>query len=123
MMLEIKSFADAGLLAKERLVIKVLSDLDLGQYAVFSSEVSVDKSPTAGLNTAFWFADEAIKAGDLVVLYTKEGSSGKKDIGQGHTAHFYYWGLDKVLWQSDRCAVIIQTSNWISLPTDFDVAN
>lgn len=114
MKLEIDSFADAGVLEKERLVIKALSDLDIGEYVVFSSGLSDTRIPISGRKTAYWFPDKAVKSGDLVVLYTKSGKSSKKDIGNGRTAHFYYWGLEKARWGSgDKTAVLLRVAEWI----------
>ena len=113
MKLEFSSFADAGDHDKERIVIKALSDLDIGEYAVFLSALSDTRSPTAGRKTAYWFPDGMVKPGDLIVLYSKSGSSSKKDIGEGRTAHFYYWGLDKAVWgNDDKTAVILRIAEW-----------
>ncbi len=112
-MLEISSFPDAGVLEKERLVIKALSQIDIGSYILLVSNVSETKSPTSGRKTAYWFPDGEINSGDLVVLYTKKGKSSKKDIGEGRTAHFYYLGLDNPLWgTSNRTAVILRVAEW-----------
>jgi hypothetical protein len=112
MMLEISSFANPGVIENERLVIKVLSDLDIGSYAVLSSAVSDEKAPTSGRKAAYWFPDQAVKSGDLIVLYTKSGKNSKKDISNGHTAHFFYWGYKEPMWGSLRTAVILRVAEW-----------
>ena len=38
MQLELKSFADAGVLDKERLIIRVLADVNIGCYVVLRSK-------------------------------------------------------------------------------------
>lgn len=114
MMLEISSFADPGVHEKERLIIKALADVDIGKYAVFWSNIASNNSPTAGQKTAYWFPDSAIKSGDLVVLYTKSGQPSKKDIGDGRTAHFYYWELEGTLWGTGaKTAVVLAVAEWI----------
>jgi hypothetical protein len=114
MMLQISSFADPGVHEKERLVIKALADVDIGKHAVLCSNITADNMPTAGKKTAYWFPDGSVKSGDLVVLYTKSGQNSKKDIGDGHTAHFYYWGLEGTLWgTAKRTAVILRVAEWI----------
>ena len=114
MMLEIKSFADAGVHDKERLVVNIVSQLDIGSYVLLVSNVSETKSPTAGRKTAYWFPDGTVNSGDLVVLYTKSGKNSKKDIGEGRTAHFYYLGLENPLWGTgNRTAIILKISEWI----------
>ena len=69
-MIGIGSFADPGNLQKERIVLRVRADIDLGEYAVFCSPVSSDGNPTAGHAIACWFPDALVKSGDLVVPYT-----------------------------------------------------
>jgi hypothetical protein len=111
MKLKIAAFADAGNHEKERLVIEALLDLDIGSYAVFCSK----GGPVAGEQLAYWFADGAIKAGDLVILYTKPGRNSKKNLGGGRTARFYYWGQRGVLWNDEsNAAVVIELGDWIS---------
>lgn len=113
MNLNISSFADAGNFDKERLVLKANVDLDIGQYAVFCTELSADKAATAGKQLAYWFPDEEVKANDLVVLYTKQGTSRKKDLGDERTAHFFYWDHGEALWaRNNNGAVVLQVSRW-----------
>lgn len=113
MMVEISSFADPGVHEKERIIIKALSDLDIGKYAVFCSNVSETKTPTAGSKIAYWFPDQPLKSGDLVVLYTKAGTNGKKDIAGGQTVYFYYWHRDKSLWGTGQhTAVVLRIAEW-----------
>jgi len=118
MNLEIRSFADAGNLEKERLVLRVLSDTDLGQYAVLRSRIGSSRGPTSGRKRAYWFPDGDIKSGDLVVLYTKMGIRGEKPLTGGGTAHFFYWGSETPLWTGEHCAVLLSVSDWeYSIPT------
>lgn len=114
MNLEIRSFADAGNLLKERIILKALTDLDVGEYAVFRSGVgSRGGTPTSGRKIAYWFPDEDVKADDLVVLYTKRGSRGAKGIEGGRTAYFFYWGRDEPLWNDDKFgAVLLEVADW-----------
>ena len=113
MNLEVSSFANGGDLTKERLVIKAKTDLDLGKFAVFCTALTTDKVATAGKKLAYWFPDEEVKANDLVVLYTKRGTSSKKELEAGRTAHFFYWGEEQPLWRdASNGAVILQVSRW-----------
>lgn len=112
MMLEISSFADPGVHEKERLILKALSDVDIGKYGVFRSAVSEDE-PISGTKAAYWFPDKRIKAGDLVILYTKQGKSSKKEISGGHTAYFYYWHRKESLWGTgQKAAVLFRIAEW-----------
>lgn len=119
MNLEFRSFADSGNPSKERIVLKALKDLDVGEFAVLRSGVGNDgESPTAGRKIAYWFPDKKVKANDLIVLYTKKGSQSSKVLQNGHTAHFFYWGRDEALWGDKQFgAVVSEIWDW-----DFRVA-
>jgi hypothetical protein len=113
MMVEISSFADAGVHEKERLIIKAIADVDIGKYGVFRSGTSDDGKPLSGSKIAYWFPDQQVKAGDLIVLYTKTGKSGKKDLSSGHAAYFYYWHREKPLWGTGKhTAVLFRIAEW-----------
>lgn len=113
MKLKITSFADAGVHGKERLVMQADADIELGEYAVFITELTDEGVATAGRQTAYWFPDGRIKKNDLVVLYSKAGRPGTKDLKEGRTAHFFYWGHDQSIWDKDkRGAVVLRASEW-----------
>jgi len=113
MKIRITSFADAGNFQQERIVMKAESDLDLGQYAIFCTAVSSDGGATAGRKTAFWFPDGEVKKDDLVVLYSKKGNSSTKDLSEGRTARFFYWGDDKAMWGgAGNGAVLLRVAEW-----------
>lgn len=117
MQLELKSFADAGVLDKERLVIRALADVNIGSYVVLRSKKNSSGNPISGTKDAYWFPDVDVSRGDLIVLYTKRGTSSKKalDTGGG-TAHFYYWSQSTPFWGSDKSntAVLIYADTWDS---------
>lgn len=114
MNLQIRSFVGAGDLSKERIIFKALTVLDVGNYAVFRSGVGTSgDEPTAGRKMAYWFPDSKVKANDLVVLYTKKGSSSSKLLERGQTAYFFYWGRDEALWADKQFgAVLLEVADW-----------
>lgn len=111
---DIRNVADAGDLERERLVLRINAKLDIGDFMLvctgfFEDEVTTD------VKSSFWFPYSDVKAGDLVVLYTKSGKAHEKAIGQGRTAHFYYWGRKKPLWEADNVApVLLYAPEWVS---------
>ena len=114
MNLVIKSFTDAGDTRKERLILKAKANLDIGAYAVLYSGAANDGNPTSGGKLAYWFPDAEIKAGDLVVLYTKSGERSTKPfkVGSG-MVHFFYWGQDKAMWGDNGVgAVVLSVEEW-----------
>jgi hypothetical protein len=114
MKLEIKSIADKGNYQKERLVLKVMADTDIGDYVVIQSgfhngEVSI------GTYNTFWFPYKSVSTGDLVVLYTKSGKENQNELKRGKVAHFFYWGLNSAIWdRKDRAPVVLHAPEWIS---------
>jgi hypothetical protein len=114
MQLEIRSFADAGDLANERLVLRALDDMDIGSYMILRSKADASGNPLSGLKTAYWLPDIRISKGDLVVLYTKTGKASKKILESGRTAHFYYWHQTNPLWEAEKknTAVVLLADSW-----------
>jgi len=114
MNLHIGSFADAGNISKERIVFKVLGNLDVGDYAVLRSAVgSSGEDATAGQKSAYWFPYLSVKAGDIVVLYSKKGKRSTKALSDGKTIYFFYWGKDEPLWGDGKYgAVLIESQDW-----------
>lgn len=118
MKVKISSFADAGIFQKERVIFKVEADVELGMYAVFCTALSSSGKATAGRKTAYWFPDGEIKKDDLVVLYTKRGDSSTKELSNGRTAHFFYWGGDQAMWgNGGNGAVLLHASEWNVKPS------
>ncbi|MEN5069622.1 hypothetical protein [Stenotrophomonas sp. TWI1183] len=110
-------YANAGELAKERVVFRAYEDLLIGDYAVFASPINNKGEVLSGTQAAFWFPDDDISNGDLVVLYTKTGTAKQKDLTAGRRAHFYYWGLNEPQWASGKnSAVLVEVSGWEHSP-------
>jgi len=107
--------SDAGDLEKERIVLKAVTDVDIGDYLLAQTGKGKDTGVTNKLHNTFWFPDNEVEAGDLVVLYTK---SGKRSIKQNESnkSYFYYWGKPNPVWDApDRAVVLMEISSWESL--------
>lgn len=118
MKLEIQSVADKGLFEKERLVLKVIADTDIGDYLVIQTGFG-NGSVTIGTYQTYWFPYKAVSVGDLVVLYTKSGKENTKELKGGRSAHFFYWGLGSAIWnRKDRAPVVLHAPEWISKSPD-----
>jgi hypothetical protein len=112
MSIVISSIADQGLALKERLVLRVLTDTDVGRYAVLRT-ASLEGMATTLVKNTFWFPDKAVSAGDYVVLYSKAGTPKEKPLKKGGTSHFFYWGHSEALWSSpSEAAVLLQIETW-----------
>lgn len=121
MNLTFRRIRDAGTLAHERIVFRAIKAADLGDYAIFRASAK-DNSVYAQLSNAFWFPDQDVKPDDLVVVYTKAGKQGRKENKDGSSSHFFYWGLDEVLWDTANFApVLLEIASWQAFfPADFD---
>jgi hypothetical protein len=113
MKLKITAIRDAGNLDKERVVIKVESTTDIGQYVLLCVD-STNGKPTTSVRNTFWFPDKSLNPGDFVVVYTKRGRPSEKEFKDA-VSHFYYWGIDKPIWASQNLgAIILFAPDWES---------
>jgi hypothetical protein len=112
-MLELKRIRGRGDRHNERLIIKVIADTDIGDYLVLRTR-SESTGPSSGSVYAYWFPDKVVKAGDLVVLYTKTGMDSTRTSKGGSTSHFLYWGAknNDSLWVDDMAAVLLHAPDW-----------
>ena len=117
MQLELKSFADAGVLDKERLIIRVLADVNIGSYVVLRSKKNENGMTITGTKDAYLFPEVKVSSGDMIVLYTKRGTSRKKVLeGDGGMGHFYDWSKGYPCWGADssNTSVRIYADSWAS---------
>ena len=114
MKMEILSVADRGNIGKERLLLEVRADTDIGDYVVLQSGFSED-SVTTNIYHAFWPPYKLVRAGDLIVIYTTSGKDNRKKLDNGKSAHFYYWGLEKPIWSTTgRAPIVLHAPKWTS---------
>jgi hypothetical protein len=106
MNLKLKSIADKGDPQKERLVIRVLNDTDVGEFLVMRTGF-VDDSVNIGVENTYWFPDKLVKAGDLIILYSRAGKIQEKALDRGGNAHFFYWGQSRAIWQSPNTGAVL----------------
>lgn len=112
MNLTISSIADRGDAQKERLVLRAIVDLDVGEYAIFRTMIH-DGQATASVDRVFWFPTKLVRAGDLVVLYSKTGEDKDRAQKGGGTVHFFYWQKERPQWaQRGLGPVLVHTPNW-----------
>jgi len=111
----IEYIADPGVVGKERLVLKVIRDDDIGYYAVFDTKYTQDGKISNKVQRTYWFPDKSVKAGDLIILYTKIGNQSENKNKDGSTSHFFYWDLASVIWTKEKdCAVLLRIDDWKS---------
>ena len=114
MRMRIQYVADPGDLARERLVMRVLRGVDIGDFILVRTGFE-DNEVTTDIRNAYWFPCERLKEGDLVVLYSKKGRDRQKELDDGRQAHFYYWDQDSSLWDDEHVApVLLHAPRWES---------
>lgn len=100
---------------EERLSLKVLTDTNLTYFVVLQTAYTSPQAVGAGWKSAFWFKPQPVKAGDLVVLYTKPGTPSTKKKDDGTTIYFYYWNRANPLWvKTGDCAVLMEVDSWVT---------
>jgi hypothetical protein len=113
MRIKVRGIREPGVPEKERLVLEVLQDDDVGHYAVFSTRLIEPDAVSFRVRRAFWFPDQRVRPGDLVVLYTKRGRRREKKNKDESTSYFFYWNQDAPLWgESDMTAVLVSIEEW-----------
>ncbi|MBL8388572.1 MAG: hypothetical protein JNK17_10180 [Hydrogenophaga sp.] len=118
MNLKLKSIAEKGNFEKERLVINVLNDADVGDYILMQTGIA-DGNVSIAISGTYWFPNKAVKAGDLVVLYSKSGINKDRDLDGGRKAHFFYWGKSAAIWNKpEKAAVLAHAPTWSSASAD-----
>lgn len=107
MRLSIDEYIDAGDLKNERIAFKVKSDCNLKFFAAHLSR----KLPSGGFynrpSETYWFTPQDVKAGDWIVLYTKNGTNSIKENESGSTTFFYYWGLESTIFNKPTDGIIL----------------
>ncbi len=113
MSIEIRHVRDAGELSKERVVLRVTADDDIGRYILFDTTYYDDGTVSNAIRHSLWFPDKSVKSGDLVVAYTKVGTNSEKKNENGSTSHFFYMGLGRTIWnESSDGVVLVEAKTW-----------
>lgn len=104
---------DPGDPEKERVILRVQKNTDLGSYLIATSTENTDnKTISSELSNVLWLPDQKLQSGDLVVIYTKKGKEGKVVNKDGSTSYFYYWGLSKPIGENRRSTIVLFDSEW-----------
>ena len=113
MKLDLRAIKNAGLLAKERVVLKANDSIDIGRYIIFRAMEVDESNASSSIEVPFWIPDKEIKKGDLVVVYTKVGVDSQAENANGTTSHFVYMGHDEEIWGDERAYfVLVEGAGW-----------
>lgn len=118
MKLALRSIVAPGDIKNERLTLRALAQIDVGDYLVAQSGY-VDDSPTTQLFHTLWFPYKPIQNGDLVVVYTKRGINKERVLDRGNKAHFFYLDLKSSIWDDPtKGALVLHAPKWESKSVD-----
>lgn len=112
MNIKISDIKDYGNLEKERIVLNVLSDTDLGKYIIALTEELPDNLISSSIRDAYWLPDQSLKTGDMVVVYTKKGNRSSRKNEDGTTTYFLYWGQNEPLGRNQNNGVVLFQAAW-----------
>jgi hypothetical protein len=117
MLMLIRDIRDAGDHDRERVVLQAKADLEAGAYVLIGARSAASGRALGGpVPFCFWFPDTDVRAGDLLVLYSKIGVSTQRDNAAGGVSHFFYWGLEAPIWHGDTLRpVLIEAAQWKAL--------
>lgn len=106
---------DNGVLDKERVVLLVEEDCDLGHYLIATSHFKPDAGTfSSKIKNVFWFPDREVKKGDKIIVYTKKGIHNKQENEDQTTSHFFYWGIEAPLnSKNDETCVVVFNASWL----------
>lgn len=97
----------------ERIIIDITDDCDIGVYMVLDTTYTKSGGVSNKVRHPYWFPDQDVKAGDVVVLYTRKGNQISCENKNGSTSYFYFWGLDNNVWNNEGdCALLMHVDDW-----------
>ena len=115
MKLTIQSVKEHGDLKKERIILKALDNVDIGNYMIADTTYVDDEQISNKLRHTYWLPDVKVNKDDLIVIYTKVGNESIKENKSGSKTYFFYWELGRTVWnQNEEAAAIFHINNWVS---------
>lgn len=113
MKIKIRGVVDFKKQPSEKIVLDVLENCDIGEYLIFDTTYTKDGKISNKLRHSYWFPDQIVKKGDIIVLYTKEGSNTSTINANGTRNYFYYWNLKNSVWNDEGdCALLMHIDKW-----------
>jgi hypothetical protein len=102
MSLKINIIKNEGDAQQEYVVMAVLSDCNLGNYALVDTTYAADRSVSNKWRHSFWFPSLQVQAEDYVYVYTRKGryevqpyaTPGQKAVN----LHLFFAGSDAAIW-------------------------
>jgi hypothetical protein len=113
MKIKIKSVENGKGHEEEKVLIEVLEDCDIGQYAIFDTTYANKEKVSNKVRHTYWFPDRKVKAGDFVMVYTKPGTNRRFTNSDDTTTHVLHWEIREEIWNNDGdCAILLEIGEW-----------
>ncbi|USD24644.1 hypothetical protein [Flagellimonas marinaquae] len=113
MELKISGISDRGVLKEERIGFNVVKDCELKFYQLFRTSFGSSGGFYNKAKSAYWFAPKKVKAGDKIVVYTKNGTNSSKENSDGTTIYWIYWGLEEPIFTDDKYGIVlVKIDDW-----------
>ncbi|WP_295229797.1 hypothetical protein [uncultured Chryseobacterium sp.] len=96
----------------ERIILNVLEDTYISNFIILDTTYNSSGKVSNKVRHPYLFPAKKVQEGDLVILYTKEGTYHSIDNTDGSTSYFFYWGLDSNVWNNDGdCALLLHVDD------------
>ncbi|MRS89143.1 hypothetical protein GJV04_03690 [Enterobacteriaceae bacterium RIT714] len=116
MKFKINGLREPGNLEKERAVIEILEDGNVGTLIVASTRQQGEGSVSSEIKNSYWIPDQDVQKGDLIIIYTKAGKKNNRVTPTNSTSYFFYIGLEAPQYnEADETVVVFDISDWKSL--------
>ena len=109
----IDGLKEPGNLEKERVVIEILEDGNIGTLLVASTTQQAEDRVSSQINNPYWIPDQDVKKGDLIIIYTKSGQKNNRKNHSGSSSYFFYIGMEQPLYsENNKTVVVFDVSEW-----------
>lgn len=113
MKFKIKGIREPGNLDKERVVIEILEDGNVGTLIITSTSIQTENSVSPKIKNPYWVPDQDVKKGDLIVVYTKSGKKNTRVNEDNTSSYFFYIGIEEAVYgDSKNTPVVFDIGNW-----------
>jgi len=115
MRLQIRGIIDRGIPNKERVHLYAAQPANLAYYILMEGLSAGPNKVHSGGRLSYWFGETAARVGDHIILYTRPGTDNSAIRQDGFTNHFFYWGLNRTIWNSPQSkAILFEVQTWLS---------
>jgi len=114
--LKVHSVDGKGKLSEECVWLSVSADIPSLSYFLLCDTTYLDEGHISNeLRHMYWFKPKAVKEGDWIRVYTKNGTNTSVVNDKKTTTHIFYWNLGATVWNKDGdAAILFDLTTWKS---------